>query len=240
MQGLHEVQQVFGLAAADVIDFIWRDGQTVLPHPLFRGFGHHSNNAFHDVIHVGKVAAAVAVVVNLYSLTLQEFVGETEIGHVGTAGRTINRKESQPSCRNIVEFGVAVGEEFVALLSGRIQAHGVVHAVVHTEGDFLVATVNAATTGINQMLHGITAAGLQDVVEAHDVALDVGVRVLDAVAHSRLGREIHHDVEMVFGKKTVDEVAIGDGALYKCPAIGFWLLAFCFLLFAVSDLIGTL
>ena len=47
------------------------------------------------------------------------------------------------------------------------------------------------------------AAGLKDVVEAYDVALDVSVGVLDAVADTRLGGEVDYDVEFVLGEEIV-------------------------------------
>ena len=37
-----------------------------------RCLGHHAHDAFHDVVHIGEVAAAVAVVINLYLLALDE------------------------------------------------------------------------------------------------------------------------------------------------------------------------
>ena len=42
------------------------------------------------------------------------------------------------------------------------------------------------------MLHGVVPAGFEDVVEADDVALDVGVRIGDRVADSRLRGKVHH------------------------------------------------
>ena len=41
------------------------------------------------------------------------------------------------------------------------------------------------------MLHGVVPAGFEDVVEADDVALDVGVRVGYRVADSGLGGKVH-------------------------------------------------
>lgn len=50
------------------------------------------------------------------------------------------------------------------------------------------------------MLYGVVAAGLEHVEEADEVALKVGARVLDGVAHTRLGGEVHHDVETVLSE----------------------------------------
>ena len=56
------------------------------------------------------------------------------------------------------------------------------------------------------------AAGFEDVVEADEVTLDVGIRVGDAVADAGLRSEVHHNLRMVFGEDAVDEGAVGDVA----------------------------
>ena len=43
------------------------------------------------------------------------------------------------------------------------------------------------------------AACLEDVVESDEVRLDVHIRMIDAVAYSRLSREVHDYVRLVFG-----------------------------------------
>jgi len=65
------------------------------------------------------------------------------------------------------------------------------------------------------MLDRIATAGLQDVVEADQIAFDVRVRVVDGVAHSRLRRKIHHDGGLVFPKDAVHQRLVGDGAADK-------------------------
>lgn len=57
------------------------------------------------------------------------------------------------------------------------------------------------------------SAGLQDVVEPDHVALDVRIRVLDAIADTRLRGEVHDDIEVVFLKEAVDERLVGEVAL---------------------------
>ena len=120
LEDIDEVQQVLGLAAADVVNSIRRDGQSILPGLLFRGFAHDTDDAFHDVIDIGEIPSTVAVVVDLDGLTFQQLVRESEIGHVRTPGRSIDGEEAQARGRDIVKLGIAVGEELVALLGGRI------------------------------------------------------------------------------------------------------------------------
>ena len=221
LEDIDKVQQVLGLAAADVVDGIRRDGQPVLAVLLFRGFAHDPDEAFHDVIDIGEIASAVAVVVNLDGLAFQQFVCESEIGHVRTACRTVDSEETEPRSRDIVKLGIAVGEEFVALLGGRIQTHRIIHPVVRAERDFLVAAVDAAGTGIDQMLHRMMSAGLQDVVEPDHIALDIGVWILDAIADTRLSRQVHDDVEVVFLEEFFDENLVGEVALDELVGMPF-------------------
>ena len=51
---------------------------------------HHAHNALYDVVDVGEVTLAVAVIEDLNILVAHQFVGEAEVCHVGTAGRTVD------------------------------------------------------------------------------------------------------------------------------------------------------
>lgn len=57
--------------------------------------------------------------------------------------------------------------------------------------------------------------GFEDIVEADDVALDVGIGVLYTVAHSGLGGEVDDDIKTMLGKESVDKGFVGKVALYK-------------------------
>ena len=227
LEDVDEVQQVLGLAAADVVDGIRGDGQAVLAGPLFRGLAHHPDDAFHDVVDIGEIAAAVAVVVDLDGLAFEQLVREAEIGHVRTACGAVDGEETEARRRDVVQFGIAVGEEFVALLGSRVQAHGIVHPVVRAEGHLLVTAVHAAGAGIDQVLDPAVPGSpgqsgdavirvptrLQDVVEPDHIALDVRIRVLNAIPDPGLRREVHDDIEVVLREEPVDERLVGKVAL---------------------------
>ena len=72
LQDIHEVQQVFWLAATDVIDGIGRDRQAILTLLALWSALHHTIHALYDVIDVSEVTTAVAVVEYLDGLPLQQ------------------------------------------------------------------------------------------------------------------------------------------------------------------------
>lgn len=67
------------------------------------------------------------------------------------------------------------------------------------------------------MADAVVAAGLEDVVEAHEVALDVGIGVGDAVAHACLCGEVDDDAWLVLLEDAVDGLLVGDVFLEECP-----------------------
>ena len=217
LQDVHEVQQVLGLPATDVIHGIGRHGQAVLPYLTLGRSLHHTDNALHNVVHIGEVAATVAVVKDLDSLALQELVGEAEVRHVGAPSGAVYGEETQTGRRNVVELGVAMRKEFVALLRGRIEAHGVVHTIIRRKRHLLVAAIDAGAGSINQMLHGVVAAGFKNVIEANHVALDIGVGILYRVTHAGLCCEIHDDVELIFGEQGINNGLICKISLDEVP-----------------------
>ncbi len=84
-----------GLTATDVIDRVGRNGKAVLSCLAFRRLGHYADDTLNDIIDISKVAAAVAVVIDLDGLPCKQLIRKAEVRHVGPAGRAVDRKEPQ-------------------------------------------------------------------------------------------------------------------------------------------------
>ena len=215
------VQQVFGSAAADVINCVGRQRETIFSGLLLRCSLHDTDDAFHDVVDVGEVALAVAVVKDLDGLPCLQFLRGREIEHVRAACRTVNGEEAETGGRNIVELAVAVCQKLVGLFSGRVEGDRVIDLVFNCEGHFFVAAVYGRTGGVDQMLDACgsvvigVAAGFEDVVETDQVALDVDVRVIDGVADTGLRRKVDDDRGLVDCKYFVDQGLVCDAASYE-------------------------
>lgn len=63
------------------------------------------------------------------------------------------------------------------------------------------------------------ATALQYVQERHDVGINVGIRIFDAVAHARLSRQMTHCVELLVCEQILKLVAIGDIDFRETPAL---------------------
>ena len=216
----HEVEQVLGLVVADVVDLVRGNGQAVLTRALLGGMAHHAHHALYDVINVGEVALAVAVIEYLDFLAAHQFVGEAEVCHIGTTGRAVDSEEAKACTGNIVEFAVCMRHQFVALLRGGIEAHGVVHFVIRGIGHFLVAAIDAAAAGIHEVFYLVVAASLEEVVEADKVALYIGIGVGDTITHACLRREIDNNIYFVFSEDLLNECLVGYIAFDECPILG--------------------
>ena len=138
----YEVEEVFGRVVTDVIYLVWWDGQSVLAVPLLRGVLHDAHHSLHDVVDIGEVALAVAIIENLDCLAFHQLVGEAEVSHVGTTCRAIDGKEAEAGRGDVVELAIGMGHQLVALLRDGVEAHGVVHLVVCRIGHFLVAAID--------------------------------------------------------------------------------------------------
>ena len=104
-----------------------------------------------------------------------------------------------------------MGQQLVALLGCGIERHRVIHLVISRIGHLLVAAIYRTTRSINEVLYAplttiITmSASFQDVVEANEVALNVGIRIGNGVAHARLGCEVYDHLKVILGKEPVNE-----------------------------------
>ena len=69
------------------------------------------------------------------------------------------------------------------------------------------------------MLHGVVPAGLEDVQEADEVALEVGIRVGDGVADAGLCGEVDDCVEALGREEGVEGLLVGDVHLDEALAL---------------------
>ena len=217
LQDGYEVEEVFGRVVADVIYLVRWDGQSVLTVLLLGGVLHDAHHSLHDVVDIGEVALAVAIIENLDGLAFHQLIGETEVCHIGTTCRAINCKEAEACRRNIIEFTICMSHQLVALLGGGVEAYGVVHLVICRIGHLLVAAIDGRGRGIDQMFHFVVATGLEDVVESDEVTLDVGVGVGDAVAHACLGGQVDDYDYTVVREDVLHSGLVGDGGVDEGP-----------------------
>ena len=138
----YEVEEVFGGVITDIIYLVWGYGKTVLAVLLLGGVLHDAHHSLHDVVDIGEVALAVAVVKDLDCLAFHQLVGKAEISHVGTACGAIDGKEAEACRGDVVEFTICMRHQFVALLRGGVEAYGVVYLVVCRIGHLLVAAID--------------------------------------------------------------------------------------------------
>lgn len=215
----HEVKQILGMVVADIINFIRGYRESVLAVGAFGGMLHHAHHSLHNVVDIGKVPLAIAVVEDLYRFSFNQLVGESEIGHVGTSARAVYGEEAQSGGGYVVELGVGVGHQLVALLGGGVEAHGIIDFVVGAVRHFLVGAVYARATGIDQMVDGIVAACLEDVVESYEVALYVRVGIGDGISYPGLGREVDHNRGLIFREYLVNGGTVGDAVVNEDESV---------------------
>ena len=184
--GAHPFANVFKYLAVTYIIYCVRGlGQSVLAITTLGSFVHHPLNALNNIIDVGEVALAVAVVENLDCFALAEHICKAKVCHIGPTGRAIYGEEPQARRGNVVELAVRVGQQLVTLLGCSIETHWVIYLIISRIGHLLVAAVYRAARSVNEVLNAplttivAVAASLQDVVETNQVALDVGIWVGD-------------------------------------------------------------
>ena len=219
LENRHEVEQVFRVVVADIVDLVGRERESVFAVLLFGCVLHHADDAFDDVVDVGEVALALAVIEYLDGLAGFKLVGEAEVGHVRAAGGAVDGKEAEARARNVVELAVGVCHELVALFGGCVQRYRIVDLIIGGVRDLLVAAVHAGGTGVHEVFDLIVTAGFQDIVKADEVALDIGIGVRDGIADAGLGGEVHDDGKMVLFEDAVDGRLVGEVCLDECPLL---------------------
>ena len=62
-----------------------------------------------NVVDIRKIARHLSIAIDFNRLAAQDFLRETEIGHIGPSPWAIDSEEAQASLRKAVEFGIALG-----------------------------------------------------------------------------------------------------------------------------------
>ncbi len=151
--------------------------------------------------------------------------GEQPRRHVGPAPRAVDGEVAQAGGGQAVEVRVGVRHQLVGLLAGGVQAHRVVDRVVGGERNLGVGAVDAGRAGVDEVLDAVVAAAFEQVGEADDVRLHVGVRILQRVAHAGLRGEVDDGVEVAFLEQVFHHHAVGDVVLEEAEVgVGLELL----------------
>jgi len=108
-----------------------------------------------------------------------------------------------------------MSHQFVGLLGGRIEAHRRIHLVSRRERLLIVAAIHAAGAGVYQMLHLLTAAILQNVGKAHNVAVHIRHRIVQGITHAGLSPQVAHHLDVVQVKQSLEVFRIFQIQLNK-------------------------
>ena len=63
-------------------------------------------------------------------------------------------------------------------------------------------------------------ACLKNIVKAYEIALDIAIRVRDAVTHTGLGGKIYHHINLVFLKYLINLDFVGNATFDEYPIFG--------------------
>ena len=166
------------------------------------------DHAIHQVVDIGEIAHVPAVIEQLDRPASDDVPRELEQRHVGPSPRPIDREEPQARRRQPEQMTVAVRHQFVGALGRRVELQGVIGAVMLAERQPRIRAIDAAGAGIDEVRRGGMAARLEDIGKADQVALDIGMRIFQAVAHAGLRGEMDHPVERTFREAPLHRGAV--------------------------------
>ena len=69
------------------------------------------------------------------------------------------------------------------------------------------------------MLDAVAAAAFEDMAEADEVGIEIGLRILDREAHAGLGAEMDDALETALGEEPGHAVAVGEVELFEAEAV---------------------
>jgi hypothetical protein len=85
-----------------------------------------------------------------------------------------------------------------------------VDVLMHAERHLRVGAIDGARRGEHEVLDAVVPAALENVQRADDVGIDVGVRVIDAVADAGLGGEVDDALRAHLGEQPLHAGSVGE------------------------------
>ena len=86
---------------------------------------------------------------------------------------------------------ITVGHQFVGFLTGGIERHGMVDVIMNRKRHVSVATIHGAGGRVDEMVDPTLSTAFENIHKPFDVALGVGMRVYEGIAHTGLSGEMH-------------------------------------------------
>lgn len=134
------------------------------------------------------------MVVNVDWGALADGICETEIGHVRTSPWAIDREEPKHGCGQVPEVGIGMRHRLIGLFGGRIDRQLMIGLMGFGIRHLGVGAIGRAGGGHEQVIHFVLPRDLHHVEGADNIAVDVGARVFQRIAHTCLAREVNDDV----------------------------------------------
>ncbi|MBV6389860.1 MAG: hypothetical protein JNIBNLAF_01511 [Nitrosomonas europaea] len=83
-----------------------------------------------------------------------------------------------------------------------------IDVVMYREWHHRVGTIDTGAAGIHQVLDIVMTATFENMSKTNDVAVNIGKRVFNRIAHPGLGCQIHHPLRLVSFKTGFDTFTI--------------------------------
>ena len=144
---------------------------------------------------ISEIPLVVPVVEHVDGLAGEDVAREQEQRHVRPTPGAVYREESQAGHRQAEQRGVVVRHQLIGALGRRIERQRMHRGLVHRKRHPRVGAIDGTRRGEHQVLDAVVPAAFQHVERAGDVAVDVGLRRLERIAHAGLGAQMHHAVE---------------------------------------------
>src|SRR5215210_703053 len=164
--------------------------------------------ALTDVIDIGEIAAHVSGIKQPDRTAFHDGGSKNEHGHVGPAPRSIDGEKAKPPRRQAKQMAVGMRHQLIRLFARRIEADRMVDILMHGKRQARIGAVNRGGGRKHKMSAAVVPAPLEHIEKALDVGVDIGLRVDQRVAHTRLRREMHHIGKAMFGKQLLHSVPV--------------------------------
>ena len=160
-----------------------------------RRMAEQPEHRFDEIVDVCEIAAHISVIVNVEGAALEKRGGKFEKRHVRAAPGAVDREKSQHCDRDFEEMAVGMGHLLVRLLRGGIERQGMIGPVRLAKRDLRVGPIDRGCRSHQRVRRRRMAHQFQEIEGSGEIGVEIGARIIEAVAHSRLRGEMIDRIE---------------------------------------------
>ena len=144
---------------------------------------------------MGEVTIHVAIVVNINRPPFEHGINKLIKRQIRAPPSTVDGKKAEHCCRNIPQMRIGMGHGLIGFFRCGIDGQRCIGLVIFMKGHLSIGAIYRRCRRHHQMRHPMHPGRFHHIEGTKHIALHIDPWVFQTVAHTRLRRQMHDDIQ---------------------------------------------